>query len=84
MTSDLHPEQSVEPPELANLNDWRVVYSEVGERSVEFFKAPTLAARLRAWKADLEMGERAAPRMAPNRRFRRQLEQFEGELPSSG
>lgn len=69
---------------LANLHDWRVVYSEVGERSVEFFKAPTLAARLRAWRADLEMGERAAPQLTLNQRFRQELEQFEGELPSNG
>ena len=38
---------------LANLHDWRQVYSEVGEGSVEFFKAPTLDARIRAWPADL-------------------------------
>ena len=68
---------------LANLHDWRAVYSEVGERSVEFFRAPTLAARLRAWRADLEMGDRAAPQLELNRRFREELEQFEIELRSS-
>ena len=64
---------------LANLHDWRVVYTEVGERSVEFFKAPTLAARVRAWQADLEMGERVTPRLRLNARFREELEQFESE-----
>ena len=64
---------------LANLHDWRVVYTEVGERSVEFFKAPTLAARVRAWQSDLEMGERVATRLTLNARLREELEQFESE-----
>jgi guanosine-3',5'-bis(diphosphate) 3'-pyrophosphohydrolase len=55
---------------LANLNDWRFVSAEVGERAVEFFKAPTLDARIRAWRADLEMGERSAPDLAFNARLR--------------
>ena len=64
---------------LANLHDWRVVYGEVGERAVEFFKAPTLDARIRAWRADLEMGERIAPRRRLNALLRQELEQFERE-----
>jgi (p)ppGpp synthase/HD superfamily hydrolase len=64
---------------LANLHDWRQVYSEVGERAVEFFKAPTLDARVRAWRADLEMGERASPGLSLNSYLRRELEQFERE-----
>ena len=64
---------------LANLHDWRVVYTEVGERSVEFFKAPTLAARIRAWRADLETGEQVVPQLRLNARFREELEQFESE-----
>ena len=64
---------------LANLHDWRQVYSEVGESSVEFFKAPTLDARIRAWRADLEMGERVAPDLSLNAHLRRELEQFERE-----
>ena len=67
---------------LANLHDWRFVYAEVGERAVEFFKAPTLAARVRAWRADLEMGERVAPQLSFNASLRRELEQFEHERPS--
>jgi (p)ppGpp synthase/HD superfamily hydrolase len=64
---------------VANLHDWRQVYSEVGESSVEFFKAPTLDARIRAWRADLEMTERVAPGLGLNVIFRQELEQFEGE-----
>jgi (p)ppGpp synthase/HD superfamily hydrolase len=61
---------------LANLNDWRFVSAEVGERAVEFFKAPTLDARIRAWRADLEMGERYAPDLEFIARLRVELEQF--------
>jgi (p)ppGpp synthase/HD superfamily hydrolase len=66
---------------LANLNDWRFVSAEVGDRAVEFFKAPTLAARIRAWHADLEMGERYAQGLAFNALLRRELEEFVGERP---
>ena len=62
---------------LANLHDWRTVYSEVGEGSVEFFKAPTLDARIRAWRSDLEMGEQVAPQLGLNAYLRSELEQFE-------
>lgn len=64
---------------LANLHDWRLVFAEVGERAVEFFKAPTLAARVRAWQADLEMGESVAPQSRLNARLRRELDEFEKE-----
>lgn len=67
---------------LANLHDWRVVYAEIGEASVEFFKAPTLDARVRAWHADLATGERVAPGLVFNARFRRELEDFEKERSS--
>ena len=64
---------------IANLHDWRQVYSEVGEASVEFFKAPTLDARIRAWRADLEMTERISPDTNLNAILRAELEQFEAE-----
>ena len=64
---------------LANLNDWRFVSAEVGDRAVAFFKAPTLDARVRAWRADLEMGERCAPDLAFNARLRKELEDFVGD-----
>ena len=67
---------------LANLHDWRLVYAEVGERAVEFFKAPTLAARVRAWHADLEMGERVAPKLRFNSWLREELERFKRERRS--
>jgi (p)ppGpp synthase/HD superfamily hydrolase len=63
---------------LANLSDWRFVTAEVGERAVEFFKAPTLEARVRAWRADLAMGERFAPDLVLTERFREELEDFVG------
>ncbi len=68
---------------VANLHDWRQVYSEVGESSVEFFKAPTLDARIRAWRADLEMTERIAPDLSLNAILREELEQFEAERDSA-
>lgn len=64
---------------LANLSNWRSMYAKVGERAVEFFKAPTLAARIRAWRADLEMGKRCAPGSGLNVRLRRELEKFVGD-----
>ena len=67
---------------VANLHDWRQVYSEVGENSVQFFKAPSLDARIRAWRADLEMAEQVAPELSLNPILRRQLEQFESERDS--
>jgi guanosine-3',5'-bis(diphosphate) 3'-pyrophosphohydrolase len=64
---------------LANLHDWRVVYAAVGERAVEYFKAPTLDARIRVWEGDLELAERVAPELSLTPRFRRELEAFEGQ-----
>lgn len=64
---------------VANLHDWRQVYSEVGESSVEFFKAPTLDIRVRAWRADLEMSESVAPDIGLNSILRAELDQFERE-----
>ena len=46
---------------------------------MEFFKAPTLDARVRAWRADLEMGEGVAPQLRLNAYLRQELEQFERE-----
>ncbi len=62
---------------LANLHDWRLVYAEVGERAAEFFKAPTLTARVRAWRSDLEMGESVVPRLRMTSLLRGELERFE-------
>jgi (p)ppGpp synthase/HD superfamily hydrolase len=67
---------------LANLHDWRVVYAAVGERAVEYFKAPTLDARIRVWEGDLELAERVAPELSLTPRFRRELEAFEGQRDS--
>jgi guanosine-3',5'-bis(diphosphate) 3'-pyrophosphohydrolase len=64
---------------LANLHDWRVVYAAVGERAVDYFKAPTLDARIRVWEGDLELGERDAPDLSLTPRFRRELEAFRAQ-----
>lgn len=64
---------------LANLHDWRVVYAAVGERAVDYFKAPTLDARIRVWEGDLELAERDAPELSLTPRFRRELEAFRAQ-----
>jgi (p)ppGpp synthase/HD superfamily hydrolase len=62
---------------LANLKDWRVVYEAVGERAVEYFKAPSLEARIRVWRGDLELAEHGAPDNPLTTRLRRELRAFE-------
>jgi (p)ppGpp synthase/HD superfamily hydrolase len=64
---------------VANLHDWRAVYAELGEDAVEHFKAPTLDARVRAWRADLKTVERVAPGLDLTSRFRRELDAFEAD-----
>jgi (p)ppGpp synthase/HD superfamily hydrolase len=64
---------------LANLHDWRAVYSEVGEDAVEHFKAPTLDARIRAWRDDLGMVVREAPALGLAEQLRDELSTFEAE-----
>ncbi len=64
---------------LANVRDWRLVYAEVGERAVEFFKAPTLDARLRVWEGDLEFVGRVVGRLATTAQLRAELAAFEDE-----
>jgi (p)ppGpp synthase/HD superfamily hydrolase len=61
---------------LANLRDWSAVYAEVGEEAVDQFKAPSIDARIDAWRADLEMTERAAPRLEMNGCLRSRLSDF--------
>jgi (p)ppGpp synthase/HD superfamily hydrolase len=64
---------------LANLHDWRAVYAEVGEDAVEHFKAPTLDARIRAWREDLAMVQGCTPSNGLVDGFRRELERFESD-----
>jgi (p)ppGpp synthase/HD superfamily hydrolase len=64
---------------LANLHDWRAVYAEVGENAVEHFKAPTLDARIRAWREDLKMVEAADPGERLVEQLRDELAAFEAE-----
>jgi (p)ppGpp synthase/HD superfamily hydrolase len=64
---------------LANLHDWRAVYAQRGEDAVEYFKAPTLDARIRAWREDLQMVDDGTPSPGLVDRFRQELESFEAE-----
>ena len=64
---------------LANLHDWRAVYAEVGEDAVDYFKAPTLDARIRAWREDLRMVQGAAPGTTLVEQLRDELAAFEAE-----
>ena len=64
---------------LANLSDWRVVYRAVGERAVEYFKAPTLDARIRIWRGDLELASERAPELALTAQLRDELTAFESQ-----
>jgi hypothetical protein len=64
---------------LANLHDWRAVYAEVGENAVEYFKAPTLDARIRAWREDMKMVEAADPGDRLLEQLRDELAAFEAE-----
>jgi hypothetical protein len=64
---------------LANLSDWRVVYAAVGERAVDYFKAPTLDARIRVWDGDLELAESRVAELSLTPRFRHELEAFKGQ-----
>jgi hypothetical protein len=61
---------------LANLRDWSAVYGELGDDAVAQFKAPTIDARVRAWRADLDMAERLAPGLAMNDCLRSRLSTF--------
>jgi (p)ppGpp synthase/HD superfamily hydrolase len=64
---------------LANLSDWRVVYGAVGERAVEYFKAPTLDARIRIWRGDLELALEQAPELALTAQLGDELDAFESQ-----
>jgi guanosine-3',5'-bis(diphosphate) 3'-pyrophosphohydrolase len=64
---------------LANLHDWRAVYAKVGEDAVEYFKAPTLDARIRAWRDDLTMVQAADPGQRLLDQLREELAAFEAE-----
>jgi (p)ppGpp synthase/HD superfamily hydrolase len=68
---------------LANLHDWRVVYAAVGEDAVDYFKAPTLDARIRIWRGDLELAEERVPDLALTPQFRDELEAFERQRTAS-
>ena len=46
---------------LANLRDMRRLYAEHGEEAIRLHKAPTLDARVAAWRADAAMAAEAAP-----------------------
>jgi (p)ppGpp synthase/HD superfamily hydrolase len=64
---------------LANISDWRVVYSAVGERAVDYFKAPTLDARIRVWRGDLELAATEPGDLPLTAQLRDELEAFEAQ-----
>ena len=64
---------------VANLHDWRAVYAELGEDAVEHFKAPTIDARIRAWRDDLATVEGCRSSDVLVGQFRAELERFEAD-----
>jgi hypothetical protein len=60
-----------------------VVYAAVGERAVDYFKAPTLDARIRVWRGDLELAEADAPGLPLTAQLRDELEAFERQRTAS-
>lgn len=64
---------------LANLRDMRRLYAERGEDAVRLHKAPTLDARVAAWRADATMAAEAAPGLECQRELSRTLDAFEDE-----
>jgi hypothetical protein len=68
---------------LANLHDWRVVYAAVGEDAVDYFKAPTLDARIRIWRGDLELAQQRVPDLALTAQFSDELDAFERQRIAS-
>jgi guanosine-3',5'-bis(diphosphate) 3'-pyrophosphohydrolase len=61
---------------LSNLRDMRKIYAEAGEAIASRFKAP-LDVRVRLWKEDAEMAERAAPDLPFLPDFGRALAEFD-------
>jgi (p)ppGpp synthase/HD superfamily hydrolase len=64
---------------LANLQEMRALYTARGEAAIDLHKAPTLELRVRAWRSDLAMVARVAPRTALIEPLRRELDAFETE-----
>jgi (p)ppGpp synthase/HD superfamily hydrolase len=64
---------------LANLRDMRRLYAEHGEDAIRLHKAPTLDARVTAWRADAEMAAEVAPGLEFLDELRGTLDAFEHE-----
>jgi (p)ppGpp synthase/HD superfamily hydrolase len=64
---------------LANLRDVRDLYGEIGERVKERESAPDLETRVRLWRGDVEMAQRAAPELPLTAELERELATFEAE-----
>jgi len=64
---------------LSNLRDMRRLYAEVGERAGDRFNAPTLDARVRAWRRDAGLGARAVPDLPHAEELGEELDAFEAE-----
>lgn len=61
---------------LANLRDLRDLYGRLGEDAIDLHKAPTLDARVAAWRQDAEMVDEVAPGLGLNSVLRSELESF--------
>jgi (p)ppGpp synthase/HD superfamily hydrolase len=64
---------------LANLRDMRRLYAEHGEDAIRLHKAPTLDARVAAWRADAAMAADVAPELEFLRELEAGLDAFERE-----
>ena len=64
---------------LSNLRQMRTLYAEHGEAVIELHKAPSLDARVAAWRADLEMVEATAPESPLLAPLRDELASFQAE-----
>ena len=64
---------------LANVRHMRRLYAEHGEEAIRLHKAPTLDARVAAWRADAEMAAEVAPGLEFHAELEAGLDAFEGE-----
>jgi len=68
---------------LANLRDMRRLYSRVGESAADRFTAPTLDARVRAWRRDASMAARIDPGLPLLAQLRGELAALERQRASA-
>jgi (p)ppGpp synthase/HD superfamily hydrolase len=67
---------------LANLREMRRLYEERGEAAIDLHKAPSLDARVEAWRADAAMARAAAPQLSLRSELVAELDGFEAQRRS--